>query len=94
MKLLGSVFLILSLSILGCATSQTVKIGDEYLVLKEGGTPVLGQTFHLSDLKAQGLREANETCEKQEKMMEVVKEDQVPMSIGIFARYELRFKCI
>jgi len=86
-------FYLMSLVLLtGCATSDIVQVNDEYRILKEGGSMLFGE-FRLLGLKADGLKEANETCLSQKKSVSVIEEVSVPVSIGVFARYELTFKC-
>ena len=88
-------FMIISIFVLfttGCATSDVVKINDEYRILKQGGT-MLGGNFRLASLKADALNEANDICKKQGKQLVIIDEISVPVSIGVFARYELAFKC-
>jgi ATP:corrinoid adenosyltransferase len=76
----------------GCATSDVVKINDEYRILKEGGTMLSGN-FRLASLKADALSEANDICNKEGKEVVILDEVSVPVQIGVFARYELTFKC-
>jgi hypothetical protein len=77
----------------GCATSDLVKINDEYRILKEGGTMLLG-TFRLATLKADALNEASDLCRKSDQDVRIIEELSQPVDIGVFARYELTFRCI
>ena len=83
----------LVLMLLGCATSDIIKMNGEYRILKEGGTMLTGN-FRLAGLKADALNEGNDICEKQGKSIEIIDEVSVPVQIGVFARYELTFKCL
>ncbi len=96
LNLVKQTFIIISIFVLfttGCATSDVVKINDEYRILKEGGTMLVGN-FRLARLKADALNEANDICKKQAKKLVIVNELSVPVSVGVFARYEIAFKCL
>lgn len=47
----------------------------------------------LSQLKPEALKEAMQLCRGQAKQMKIVKEDAIPMSVGVFAQYHLTFRC-
>jgi hypothetical protein len=91
MRHIFSVLLFL-LTLTGCATSDLVALDGEYRILKEGGTALAGN-FRLASLKADALNEAVEVCAKYNKKVVILNEVSVPVSIGVFARYELSFKC-
>lgn len=91
MKIVSLVIFILITT--GCASSDMVRMGDSYTILKEGGTPALGQEFRLSRLKAKALVEAQSKCSEYNSNVMILKEAETEMSIGVFARYELKFKC-
>ena len=83
----------LSLLILGaCASSETLQVNGDYTIFKEGGSMLLGK-YRLSQLKPEALKEAMKLCSEQGKQMAIVKEDAIPMSIGVFAQYHLTFRC-
>ncbi|QHJ12467.1 hypothetical protein FX988_02724 [Paraglaciecola mesophila] len=84
---------IILISLFGCATSDIARVNDEYRILKEGGSMLTG-TFRLASLKADALNESNDICIKQNKKVEILDEISVPVSLGVFARYELSFRCI
>lgn len=75
-----------------CARSETLKVNDNYTIFKEGGTILLGK-YRLSQLKPEALKEAMQLCSKQGKEINIVKEDAIPMSVGVFAQYHLTFNC-
>ncbi|MGC6511887.1 MAG: hypothetical protein ACON4J_03895 [Parvibaculales bacterium] len=81
-----------SFSLGACATSETLKVNDNYTIFKEGGTILLGK-YRLSQLKPEALKEAMQLCAKQGKEINIVREDAIPMSIGVFAQYHLTFNC-
>lgn len=81
-----------ALAISGCATSETLKVNDNYTIFKEGGSILLGK-YRLSQLKPDALKEAMQLCRGQAKQMKIVKEDAIPMSLGVFAQYHLTFRC-
>ena len=76
----------------GCATSDLVTLDGEYRIFKEGGTALVGN-FRLASLKADALNEAVAVCAKYNEKVVILNEVSVPVSIGVFARYELSFKC-
>lgn len=76
----------------GCATSNLVVLDNEYRILKAGGTMLTGN-FRLASLKADALNEAVEVCASQNAKVDILNETSIPVSVGVFARYELTFKC-
>ncbi len=89
----GSIPIVAILFVTACASSDIVKIGDTFKVFKEGGTPVLGQEYRLSRLKAEALKEAQEKCSENNASLVIQDEIETEMTIGVFARYELTFRC-
>lgn len=81
------------LAITGCASSDIVKVGDTFRIFKEGGTPVLGQEYRLSRLKAEALKESQIKCDDSDSNAVIVEEIETEMTLGVFARYELTFRC-
>lgn len=75
-----------------CASSETLQVNGNYTIFKEGGSILLGK-YRLSQLKPEALKEAMQLCSEQGKQMAIVKEDAIPMSIGVFAQYHLTFRC-
>lgn len=75
-----------------CASSETLQVNGNYTIFKEGGSILLGK-YRLSQLKPEALKEAMQLCGEQGKQMAIVKEDAIPMSIGVFAQYHLTFRC-
>lgn len=80
------------LALSACASSEILKVNGNYIIFQEGGTLLSGK-YRLSQIKPEALKEAMQLCSKQGKQMAIVKEDAIPMSIGVFAQYHLTFKC-
>jgi len=76
----------------GCAsTTGVVPAGkDQYMIAREDNGP----TASLGTIKAKVLREAGAFCTGQGKILQVVKESDVPRSLGQFPQTTLHFTCV
>jgi hypothetical protein len=78
----------------GCASnSGVVPAGqDTYIVSRQAATGFSGS----GTLKADALREANQHCDSQKKVLKVVKitETQPPYLLGNFPKVEVEFMCL
>ena len=81
-----------ALALSACASSEILKVNGNYIIFQEGGSLLSGK-YRLSQIKPEALKEAMQLCREQGKQMAIIKEDAIPMSIGVFAQYHLTFKC-
>ena len=75
----------------GCAsTTGVVPAGkDQYMIAREDNSPAAS----LGTIKAQALQEANAFCGAHGKTMQILKETDVPRSLGQFPQTTLHFTC-
>lgn len=81
-----------ALALSACASSEILKVNGNYIIFQEGGSLLSGK-YRLSQIKPEALKEAMRLCSEQGKQMAIIKEDAIPMSIGVFGQYHLTFKC-
>ena len=86
--------IIVALLLAGCASSSGIApIGkDTYMVSRQASTGFSG----LGDLKAEALREANQYCLSQNKVLQVTHTEDAkpPFVLGNFPRVEIQFMCL
>lgn len=75
----------------GCAsTTGVIPAGkDTFMISREDNGPASS----LGSIKAAVYKEANAYCAGQGKVMEIVRETDVPRSFGQFPQTSLHFKC-
>lgn len=76
----------------GCASSTgVVPIGQNtFMIAREDNSPAAS----LGTLKAAAVKEAAAFCASQTKVMQVIKENDTPRSLGQFPQTTLQFQCI
>lgn len=88
------IYCLIVLFLAGCASNSGVApIGkDTYMVSRQAATGFSGS----GDLKAQALREANEYCLNQKKVLQVIhtEEAKPPFIFGNFPKAEIQFMCL
>jgi hypothetical protein len=85
----------LTLLMVGCVAhnSGVTPAGmDTYMVSRQAATPLAGA----STLKAEALREADQHCTSQHRLLKVVKatEAQPPYVLGNYPKAEVEFMCL
>lgn len=83
--------LTITLLLAGCAsTTGVIPAGkDQYLISREDNGPGAS----LGAIKAKVFQEAGAFCAGQSKNLEIVRENDVPRSLGQFPQTSLQFKC-
>jgi hypothetical protein len=76
----------------GCAsTTGVIPAGkDQYMISREDNGPASS----LGAIKAQVFQEAAAFCAGEGKTMEIIREIDVPLSLGQFPQTSLQFKCV
>jgi hypothetical protein len=82
----------LALTLAGCAsTTGVVPAGkDQFMISREDNGPAAS----LGKIKAKVFQEAGAFCSGQGKTMQVIKENDVPRSLGQFPQTTLHFTCV
>jgi hypothetical protein len=88
------IYCFIALLLVGCASNSGVApIGkDTYMVSRQAATGFSGS----GDLKAEALREANQYCLNQKKVLQVIhtEEAKPPFIFGNFPKAEVQFMCL